>query len=149
MANYYSTHLTRTSDPKIITSNKLERGMVVKMRYKKDDSDKNYMILVLQPDWEGKLHGLSLNNITPQKTLEIAKNYDEVLAESTKVRKLDLAKVSIDKSSQQFYTSEIKSDKRLKVGYRTFNLDKIKSLIVVNYNWGKYDKIPPESKRKQ
>ena len=148
MANYYTTHLTRTSDPKTVTKNKLERGMVVKMRYKKADGVKNYVVLILQPDWEDKLHGLSLNNIPPQKTLDIAKNYQEVLAESTRVRKLDLTKVSIDKSSKQFYTSEIKSDKNLKVGYRTFNLDKIQGLTVVNYNWGKYDKVPPKSDRK-
>ena len=148
MANYYTTHLTRTSDPKTVTKNKLERGMVVKMRYKKADGVKNYVVLILQPDWENKLHALSFNNIPPQKTLEIAKNYQEVLAESTRVRKLDLTKVSIDKSSKQFYTSEIKSDKNLKIGYRTFNLDKIQGLTVVNYNWGKYDKVPPKSKRK-
>ena len=147
MANYYTTHLTRTSDPKTVTKNKLERGMVVKMRYKKADGVKNYVVLILQPDWEDKLHGLSLNNISQQKTLEIAKNYQEVLAESTRVRKLDLTKVSIDKSSKQFYTSEIKNDKNLKVGYRTFNLDKIQGLTVVNYNWGKYDKVPPKSER--
>ena len=146
--NYYNTHLTKTRDPKHITKNKLERGMVVKLRYKKEDGIKYYMVLVLQPSWENKLHALSFNNIPPQKTLEIAKNYQEVLAESTRVRKLDLTKVSIDKSSKQFYTSEIKNDKNLKVGYRTFNLDKIQGLTVVNYNWGKYDKVPPKSKRK-
>jgi len=145
--NYYNTHLTKTRDPKLITKNKLERGMVVKLRYKKTDGVKNYMVLVLQPSWEDKLHALSFNDIPPQKVLSIAEGHDEVLAESTRVRKLDLAKLRIDKSSRVFYTSEIKSDKNLKAGYRTFNLDKIQSITVVNYNWGNYDKIPPESER--
>ena len=149
MANYYTTHLTRTTDPEIVTKTKLERGMVVKMRYKKEDGVKNYLILVLQPNWQDKLHGLSLNTITPQKAIQIAKNYKEVLAESTRVRKLDLAKISIDKSSKQFYTSEIKQDSKLRDGYRTFTLDKVQSLIVVNYNWGKYDRVPPRSERKK
>ena len=146
--DYYNTHLTKTRDPKLITKNKLERGMVVKMRYKKTDGyHKNYMVLVLQPKWEDKLHALSFNDIPPQKVLNIAKNHKEIIAESTRVRKLDLAKLRIDKSSKVFYTTEIKSDKSLKAGYRTFNLDKIQSISVVNYNWGNYDKIPPESER--
>ena len=148
MANYYTTHLTRTSDPKTVTKNKLERGMVVKMRYKKADGVKNYVVLILQPDWENKLHALSFNNIPPQKVLSIAEGYDEVLSESVKVRKLGLTKIDINTTSKEFYTSEIKNDKNLKVGYRTFNLDKIQGLTVVNYNWGKYDKVPPKSKRK-
>ena len=147
--NYYNTHLIKTRDPKLITKNKLERGMVIKIRYKKGTAIKNYMVLVLQPKWEDKLHALSFNDIPPQKVLNIAKNHKEIIAESTRVRKLDLAKLRIDKSSKVFYTTEIKSDKNLKAGYRTFNLDKIQSLTVVNYNWGNYDKIPPESEREK
>tara|TARA_Y100000816_G_C26108368_1_gene590171 strand:- start:9539 stop:9982 length:444 start_codon:yes stop_codon:yes gene_type:complete len=146
--NYYNTHLTKTRDPKHITKNKLERGMVVKLRYKKEDGIKYYMVLVLQPSWENKLHALSFNNIPPQKVLSIAEGYDEVLSESIRVRKLGLTKIDINKDSKEFYTTEIKKDKNLKVGYRTFNLDKIKSLTVVNYDWGIYDKIPPKSERK-
>tara|TARA_R110000851_G_scaffold87087_1_gene189623 strand:- start:12 stop:458 length:447 start_codon:yes stop_codon:yes gene_type:complete len=147
MMNYYNTHLTKTADAKPITKKKLERGMVVKIRYKKAEVYENYMVLVLQPRWEGKLHALSFNVISPQKVLIIAKNNHEILAESTRVRKLNLAKIRVKDASKLFYTSEIKSDNNLKAGYRTFNLDKIQSITVVNYNWGKYDRIPPESER--
>ena len=94
--NYYNTHLTKTRDPKHITKNKLERGMVVKLRYKKEDGIKYYMVLVLQPSWENKLHALSFNNIPPQKVLSIAEGYDEVLSESIRVRKLGLTKIDIN-----------------------------------------------------
>lgn len=146
--DYYNVHLRKTSDPKIVTFNKLERGMVVKIRYKKASGTNEYILLVLQPFWEGKLHALSLNNIKPQKVLEIAKNYKEILAESTRVRKLDLAKVNVtNTTSKVFYTSEIKNDKNLKVGYRIFDVKKIQSIRVVNYDWGKYDRIKPEAER--
>jgi hypothetical protein len=147
--NYYNTHLTKTADPERITNTKLERGMVVKLRYKKKTGIKNYLILVLQPNWENKLHALSFNNIAPRKVLIIAKNHQEIIAESTRVRKLELAKVRITKPSKAFYTDEIKNDTKLKDGYRTFNLDKIQSLTAVNYNWGKYDRIPPKAERKK
>ena len=88
------------------------------------------MVFVLQPKWpkttEGKLHGLSLDAVSPNKLLEISKLYNEVIATSSKVKKLDLAKIRIDEASKAFYTKEIRNDKKLKAGYRTFTLLDIK-----------------------
>jgi hypothetical protein len=98
---------------------------------------------------DGKLHCLSLNAIPPNKVLEIAESYDEVMATSTRVRKLNLPKIQINETSKVFYTSEIKTEKKLKAGYRTFDLDKIVSLTAVNYDWGKFDKIPSAAERKR
>ena len=72
MAGYYNTHLRKTADPTPISKAKLERGMVVKMKYKpQNKTPKLYLVLVLQPKWpnttDGKLHGLSLDIIPPQK----------------------------------------------------------------------------------
>lgn len=153
MPSYYNIHLTKTTDPTPIPKTKLERGMVIKIKYKKDNKSKPYLVFVLQPKWpntdEGKLHGLSLDAIPPNKLLEIAEIYDEVLSNSKKVRKLDLAKIKINESSKVFYTSEIKTEKALKNGYRTFNLMDIKSIQAVNYNWGKYDRIASSDERKK
>lgn len=153
MADYYNVHLRKTSDPTPITKTKLERGMVVKMKYKtKDNTTKNYMVFILQPKWpnstDGKLHGLSMGVIPPNKMLEVAEIYNEVLSSSKKVRRLDIAKIKIDEASKVFYTSEIKTEKQLKAGYRTFDLKRIQSIQAVNYDWGKYDKIPPQSERR-
>lgn len=152
--NNYNIHLRRTSDPVKILKNKLERGMIVKMKYKKADNTTGiYLILILQPRWpntsEGKLHALSLNSITVGKSKELGEYYPEVLAESTKVRRLDIAKISIDKSSKLFYTSEIKNDPKFKLGYRTFDLMKIQSMYAVNYDWGRYDKVPSADERER
>ena len=61
MAGYYNTHLRKTADPTPISKAKMERGMVVKIKYKpKNKTPKLYLVLVLQPKWpmttEGKLH---------------------------------------------------------------------------------------------
>ena len=153
MPSYYNIHLNKTTDPTPIPKTKLERGMVIKIKYKKDNKSKLYLVFVLQPRWpntvEGKLHGLSLDVIPPNKLLKIADIYDEVLSNSKKVRKLDLAKIKIDESSKLFYTSEIKTEKQLKNGYRTFNLMDIESIKAVNYNWGKYDKIASSNERRK
>jgi hypothetical protein len=146
--DYYNVHLRKTSDPKLINLNKVERGMVIKMRYKKENITKDYLVLVLHSSWEDKMYGLSLNNIQPQKFLEIAKNYKEIISESTSVRRLELTKLNVvDKTPKAFYAAEIKNDKKLREGYRMFNIDKIQSIRAVNYDWGRYDRIKPESER--
>ena len=126
--------------------------MVVKMKYKKDKETKLYIVFVLQPKWpltaDGKLHGLSLNVISPNKLNEISKGSSEVVSTSSKVKKLDLAEIQIDKASKVFYTSEIKTKKLLRAGYRTFDLKKIQSLHAVNYDWGKYDKVSDRNERR-
>lgn len=150
---YYNTHLRKTADPTPISKAKLERGMVIKIKYKaQGKTPKLYMVLVLQPKWpnstEGKLHGLSLDNIPPQKFLEFAEVYNEVVATSSKVRRLDLAKIQITEASKVFYTSEIKTSKPLKSSYRTFNLLDIQSIQSVNYDWGKFDKVADRKERR-
>jgi len=150
---FYNAHLRKTSDPTPISKNKLERGMVVKIKYqKKDKSTGLYLVFVLQPKWpntkEGKLHGLSLDAIPPNKLNELSKENDEVISTSSKVKKLDLAKIQINEASQYFYTTEIKNEEELRAGYRTFNLLDIKSIQAVNYDWGKYDKVSDRNERR-
>ena len=64
------------------------------------------------------------------------------------MKRLDVAKIQINEASKVFYTSEIKTEKLLRAGYRTFDLKKIQSIHAVNYDWGKYDKIPSAAQRK-
>ena len=154
MSGYYNTHLRKTSDPTPISKAKMERGMVVKLKYKpKNKTPKLYLVLVLQPKWpnstEGKLHGLSLDNIPPQKFLEFAEVYNEVISQSSKVRRLDLAKIQITEASKVFYTSEIKTSMPLKSAYRTYNLLDIQTIQSVNYDWGKFDKVADRDARRK
>jgi hypothetical protein len=92
VAGYYNTHLRKTSDPTPITKSKMERGQVVKIKYRKSDNMvKLYLVFVLQPKWpnttDGKLHGLSLDAIIPDKLKEISEVYDEVISTSSTVKK--------------------------------------------------------------
>ena len=154
MSGYYNTHLRKTADPTPISKAKMERGMVVKLKYKpKNKTPKLYLVLVLQPKWpnstEGKLHGLSLDNIPPQKFLEFAEVYNEVISQSSKVRRLDLAKIQITEASKVLYTSEIKTSMPLKSAYRTYNLLDIQTIQSVNYDWGKFDKVADRDARRK
>lgn len=151
---FYNTHLRKTSDPTGISKLKIERGMVIKCKYqRKDKVLKPYLIFVLQPKWpnttEGKLHGLSLDNIPPGKFLEIAEIYDEIISVSPKVKKLDLPKIKINEASKSFYTAEIKTEPKLKSAYRTFNLLELSSVMAVNYDWGRFDNVDTREKRRK
>ena len=86
--------------------------------------------------------------IPPNKLKEISEVYDEVISNSSRVKKLDLAKIQINEGSKVFYTSEIKTEKQLRAGYRTFNLLDVKSIQAVNYDWGKRDKIADRNERR-
>ena len=82
--------------------------------------------------------------------MEFAEVYEEIIGNSSKIRKLDLAKIQITEASKVFYTSEIKTSKPLKQGYRTFNLLDIQTIQAVNYDWGKFDKVADrDARRKQ
>ena len=153
MADYYQEHLRKTTDPTVILKEKLERGMVVRLKYKKGKVVARYVILILHPKWpktiDAKVHALSLNSIPPHQFSRLAQNYKEVLSESKNVRKLDLAVLEIDMPTKLFYTSEIKKYKDFKAGYRTFDLKKIGSLHAVNYDWGLYDNVASVAERKR
>ena len=148
MGNNYRIHYTKLTDPVLISKATVERGMVVKLAYKKDNKLKEYLVLVLQPRWpnatDGKLHGLSLDEINLSKFKKLSESYREILSTSPRIKKLDIAKIRINESSKVFYTNEIRDDKDLRIGYRTFDLKKIKSIFAYNYNWGKFDRIPPK-----
>lgn len=153
---YYNSHLRKTSDSTPVLRSKIERGQMIKFRYKTKNGDlKNYMVFVLQPKWprvadsKAKLHGISMDNVSLTDILEMGRLNDEVISTSSKVKKLDLAKIQINENSQAFYTSEIKSDPDLKAAYRTFDLPKLKNIQVVNYDYGNFDKVDTREKRRK
>lgn len=155
MAGYYNRHLSNTGYPSTtqISKSRIGRGMIIRIKYRKGTQTKKYLVFVLEPKWpktiEGKLHGLSLDIIEPQKLLLIGKNYDEVISDNPKVKKLNLPKIQIDESSKVFYTKQIKNIPELKDGYRTFNWEDIQTVEVLNYNWGKYDAVDDKSERRR
>jgi hypothetical protein len=70
------------------------------------------------------------------------------MAESTRVRKLDLTKLRIDEASKAFYMGEIRK-KKLQEGYRTLIYTNVSQIVVYNYNYGLNDKIASVAKRRQ
>jgi hypothetical protein len=147
MPNFTSNHRSKMSDPTRITKNQVERGQIAKIAYKKADGTRgDYYVFILQSKYKGYFHCLDLKYIQPLLMVKLAEDLNEVASTSSRVKKLDLTKLRIDESSKGFYISEIRH-KKLQVGYRTLIEKNISSIILYNYDYGVFDKIPSKAEQ--
>jgi len=149
MPDFKNQHRNKMTDPTRLQKSNLERGMVAKIDYTKSTGEKgDYFVFVLQPKFKEYLHCIDLDKVSPIIFSKLAADYPEIMAESTRVRKLDLTKLRIDESSKAFYMGEIRK-KKLQDGYRTLIYKNIGQVMVYNYNYGKNDRVASEAKRRQ
>ncbi len=145
-------HRTRIRKRYNYSKGSLEKGMIVEMTYKRrkkkgDPSSletKKYMVMVLNSDFRGYLHGISLENISSTKLNDIASDWGlaNVGRGSAVVTKgiltgLRIPKIQMVESSGRFYSSKFSKSKSLYNSYRTFNVKNIGSAAVVDYEWDK------------
>ena len=149
MPDSKNQHRNKMTDPTRLQKSNLERGMVAKIDYTKTNGEKgDYFVFVLQPKFKEYLHCIDLDKVSPIVFSKLAEDYPEIMAESTRVRKLDLTKLRIDESSKAFYMGEIKR-KKLQEGYRTLIYKNVGQIMVFNYNYGVNDRVAAASKRRQ
>lgn len=149
MADFKNQHRNKMTDPTRLQKSNLERGMVAKIDYTKANGEKgDYFVFVLQPKFKEYLHCIDLDKVSPIVFSKLAEDYPEIMAESTRVRKLDLTKLRIDESSKAFYMGEIKR-KKLQEGYRTLIYKNVGGIMVFNYNYGVNDRVAAANKRRQ
>jgi len=149
MPDFKNQHRSKMTDPTRLQKSNLERGMVAKIDYTKTNGEKgDYFVFVLQPRFKEYLHCIDLDKVSPIIFSKLAADYPEIMAESTRVRKLDLTKLRIDEASKAFYMGEIRK-KKLQEGYRTLIYTNVSQIVVYNYNYGLNDKIASVAKRRQ
>ena len=145
-------HRTRIKRRYNYSKGSLEKGMIVEMTYKRrktkgDPSSletKKYMVMVLNGDFRGFLHGISLENISSTKLNDIASDWgltnvgrgSAVVTEGI-LTGLRIPKIQMVESSGRFYSSKFSKAKSLFNSYRTFNLKNIGNTSVVDYEWDK------------
>ena len=144
---FINQHLHRLSDAQPLNKMYLERGMVAKLQYEKVNGELNYYwVLVLEPRFKNYFHCLDLNYLKPQMIETLSKEFPEIISESARVKKLQLAKLEFNEASKGIYTAKIKN-KLLQEGYRTFIWKNIKSAVVYNYKYKPVDMVEPKSIR--
>ena len=123
----------------------LEKGMICTFKYENQKGEnKTYMTLVLNSEYVGKMHALTLDPINLSYFDSWAKKLGLVFSKNMRnYRKLNVGKLVMEQSSKRFYNSEIQRQIRIKGGlnfsYRTFWVKDIDSLQVVNYGFSFID----------
>jgi len=146
-------HRTRIKKRYNYSKSSLEQGMIVEMTYKrrvkKGDptrlETKKYMIVVLNPIYKGYLHGISLENVSSVQLNRLGKDWglDNVQKGSAIITEgiltgLRIPKIEMKGSSGRFYSAAFAKTKPPIIdSYRTFDIRKVGSVVVVDYEWDK------------
>mgnify|MGYP006928191209 FL=1 len=144
--NYYNTHLTKKESSVIIPKHALEKGMIIQARYTNvDRKSKQYMFVVLNRDFRGKVHLLSLNEMTTYQLNDMARRTGIRIIPNFKKRGLDFEKLLIMESSNRFYHRKLAGnmDTMYNHSYRTFFANKLGLVQLIDYRFDK-DIEPPK-----
>ena len=138
MANFLREHKLNINRKLIIPRYQLQKGMIVSGKYNsQDNGSSDYVILVLQPNYEGKLHGLSLAEVDLGTIKDLAKDIGTTIIRSNRFRTLQIPKLEMYGSSRRFYSSKLKAtmESQWNNSYRTFDLKNFTSLMLLDYKF--------------
>lgn len=138
MANFLREHKLNINRKLIIPRYQLQKGMIVSGKYNsQDNGSSDYVILVLQPNYEGKLHGLSLAEVDLGTIKDLAKDIGTTIIRSNRFRTLQIPKLEMYSSSKRFYSSKLKAtmESQWNNSYRTFDLKNFTSLMLLDYKF--------------
>ena len=127
--NYLNEHLYRKESNVVIGKSSLNKGMIVSFRYHGIPR----MGVILNRNYQGKMHCLQLNDISVSEFNELASGTGIVLIPKFNKRGLNIPKVEMPQSSRRFYFSFLKGD--LQKAYRTFFLNEIHGLLLIDYKF--------------
>ena len=136
--NYYNQHLIKMFSRIIIPKNDLQKGMIISNLYKNMEGEKkNYMFLVLNPIYRGKVHVLSLNEFTVARFNELARDTGIRWVYKYKKRGLDIPKLTMKESSNRFYYSKLSMnmEKLYNNSYRTLFFNSMGSVTLIDYQF--------------
>ena len=135
-----AVHLKHGMTRHIISPNQLEKGMVCFLRYKTVGGEgRQYVATILNANWQGKLHMLSMNEIQLQAFRDFAAGFGvKYIPKFAKSRGVDIPKMNMSASTKRIYEGRVKpklADK-LNASYRTLVLKNISGLQLLDYDFG-------------
>lgn len=138
--NYYNQHVLKKEAAIIIPKRALQKGMVIQTRYKNLDSKiKSYFFVVLNGSFRGKVHLLSLNEMSTLKFNSMARRTGIRIIPKYKKRALIMPKLIMNESSNRFYHNKLasKMDLWYENSYRTFFINKMGLVQLIDYRFDK------------
>ena len=138
MANFLSEHNTRVRSRTIISKSKLTEGMVVKCRYtSQDQSGGEYIFLVLDVNYRGQLHALSLNEFNSRTFRALAKTLGTSPILAAGFEKNNILKLNLPGSPRAMYEGILKAKmgSKYNTSYRTLDLKKMSGIMLLEYQF--------------
>jgi len=136
--SYYNSHVGKKQSSLIIPKYDLQKGMIVQANYQNQEGKlKPYMFVVLNREFRGKVHLLSLNEMSPIQLNNMARRVGIRVIPKFKKRGLDFEKIIMTESSNRFYNHKLAKnmDSWYNDSYRTFFLKNIRLIQLVDYAW--------------
>lgn len=138
--SYYNIHYGKVIERLILPKYRFEKGMVAQISYKSQKTEriKDYMAIILNPRYKGKMHLLSLENVSYEQINDFAELTGLKRVTTIKnVKKFDISKLIMDTSSYRFYNKEVKYflNHHGVDSYKTFFLNRFKNNFIVDYKF--------------
>jgi hypothetical protein len=132
---HLNEHLRRANQKLAIAKAQLEKGMVVEMMYKPEKGNlKRYVLTVLNANFQGKMHAISMENVSHRAYTDFVDDIGiRYIPRFQKYRGVNVSKVVMDVSSRRFYAGKLRDN--LQDCYRTFNVRKINSVRLIDYEF--------------
>ena len=137
-ANFYNQHLMKKKSSIIIPKHQLQKGMVVQNRYKNQQGEtKDYMFLILNPEFKNKVHVLNLNEFTVTRFNDLARKTGIRVIPKFKKRGLIMPRLTMIESSQRFYYSKLAVDMEslYNNSYRTLFINSMNLVQLMDYQF--------------
>ena len=138
MATYLREHRINVNKSLLIPKSQLQKGMIVSGRYKSQEGgSSDYIVLILQPNWEKKIHGLSLKEVDPGVIKDLAARVGTKLVYGNRFKQLQIPKLIMNQSSYRFYNSKLKGPmaSEYNTSYRTFNMNGFSNVFLLDYDF--------------
>ena len=146
-------HRTRIRKSYKYSKGAIEKGMICEMSYQrrvvKGESKlelKKYIIVILNPNFKGYLHAMSLEEVSSSQLNSLATTWGlqsigkgHAIAVDGVLTGLRIPKLTMNEGSGRFYSSQFSKLKGTMVdSYRTFNIKQVGGqLTVIDYEWDK------------
>lgn len=111
-------------------------GQIISFKHEgKRVTDPNPHVLILNPNWAGKLHGLNLNRLSENAIKKLTDKFKKPSGFKGMLLKIPGIKKLVDYADplngNEFYTNVVKADPELKKAYRTYLLNKVNGANVI------------------
>tara|TARA_R110000787_G_scaffold187978_1_gene299802 strand:+ start:338 stop:724 length:387 start_codon:yes stop_codon:yes gene_type:complete len=112
--------------------------MVIQNRYKNQKGEtKDYMFLILNPEFRNKVHVLNLNEISTVRFNDLARLTGVRIIPKFKRRGLIIPRLTMIESSQRFYYSKLSGNMETLYNnsYRTLFVANMQIVQLIDYNF--------------